>query len=271
MAYRKWLLSLMIPLLLPGGSAALAQADDDREEGPPREAAQAEPDESAGDSSAREPPGAESDICLEDSPEDCGTDSEGPKIYRTPLSGTLVKETPKEPRTVLFINPELLLGGQFSNYRSMGYFSFVNFGGGVGATYLEDWHFRLNVWAMNQEHRYLDRSINRTTVHSTWFIQPAAYAMYNAAHFPDWHYFVPMDLFLGAKLGVNVFLSDGPIGPLDDETRFLYGIAVLPRFYLYERMGIAPTLELTTIDYLKNFFFGYGLCLFWDFEVIGEE
>lgn len=205
-----------------------------------------------------------------------------PKPDDDPLSGVggdglrVVRiQEPKPP--VLFVNPELAFGGMFSNYRSLGNFTYIAFGGGVGMTYKEDWHFRLNVWALGEPHRHSKELAPLgaepqydTRTQTLWFVQPAAYAMYNLARYPDYHYFIPMDLYFGVKIGVNVFLAEEEVYRIRNETNFLYGIALYPRFYVYKRaFGFSPTVELATIDYLRNFFLHYGVTVFWDFEVIG--
>jgi len=216
------------------------------------------------------PPATETPAAPPVAPEEAGSPPRPSVLERTPQSGTLVRHYLPEPKIVLRINPELLLGGMLSNYRDLGYFMHVSFGGGVGFTYLEDWHFRLNLWALTEEHKYKGTNSGRTTKHRLWFVQPAAYAMYRAAHFPKYHYFVPMDLFLGVKVGMNAFVTDSPFGKRDNEMAFLYGIAVMPRFHVWDGFGIGPTLEVSTLDYLANFFFHYGLSFYWDFEVMGK-
>lgn len=205
-----------------------------------------------------------------------------PKPDDDPLSGVggdglrvvRIKE-PKPP--VLYVNPELSLGGMFSNYRSLGNFAYLAFGGGVGTTFREQWHFRLNVWALGEPHQHRkelpsagEEPVYEKQTRTLWFVQPAAYAMYNLARYPDYHYFIPMDLYFGVKVGANIFRTDKPFYRVKDEANFLYGVALYPRFYVYKRaFGFSPTVELSTIDYLRNFFLHYGVTVFWDFEVIG--
>lgn len=198
----------------------------------------------------------------------------------TPKSGTLVKRPVTPAETVLFINPELSFGGLFSNYRKMGHFNIISFGGGVGFTYLENWHFRLNLWASGQTHKHTwtDRApttgapVKYEQLVETWFIQPAIYAMYNLARFPDYHYWLPMDLFLGVKLGINIFEAERAFGfGMDDQVNVLWGFSLHPRFYMWKRLGISPNVEISTIDYFRNFFLHYGVTIFMDFDVVDKK
>ncbi len=194
-----------------------------------------------------------------------------PGSYRTPISNTLVAPVEEEKRRTLSIDPEIVIGGMFSNYKSLGYFNYVAGGGGVGFTYDEKWHFRLFTWVMRNPHDYTDRPTNRKTTYAVWLIQPAAYALYNVAHFAKYHYNVPMDLYLGLKVGANIAHKTPAWKEFDKQVNPLYGITILPRFYMWKGLVIAPTLEVSTIDYFKNFFFTYGVGIAWDFEVIDEH
>jgi len=195
-----------------------------------------------------------------------------------PLSGTVVRHNPAPKKLKLTIAPEVFIGGTFSNYRNLGFFAFFDFGAGLGVTLDEKWHFKLSVLALSETHRFTPAGEPLSTTgiakeehHDVWFIQPAAYVMYNVAHFPDYHYWVPMDLFIGAKFGANIFRVDEPFYNVSDKNDFLWGVAMNARFYIYKRFGIAGVLELSTVDYFRNFFFHYGASLFWDFEVMGKD
>lgn len=200
------------------------------------------------------------------------------EIEVMPLSGTVVRHNPEPKKLKLTIAPEVFIGGTFSNYRGLGYFAFFDFGGAIGATIDEKWHLKLSILALSETHRFTPQQSEPSTTgivqeenYDVWFIQPSVYVMYNVSKYPDYHYWVPMDLFVGVKLGANIFRPDKPFYNVKDENDFLYGIAMNARFYLYKRFGISGNLELSTIDYFKNFFFHYGASVFWDFEVLGKD
>ena len=253
---------------------------------PPLEAQQADTNDSSSTAVTKQPPSPVEDLPLaplntEGIPQ---KDKESPEkenrgeLETMPLSKTVVRHNPEPEKLKLTISPEVFIGGTFSNYRGLGYFAFFDFGGGVGFTFDETWLFKLSVLALSETHRFTPKQDPPSTTtlpieedHDVWFIQPTAYVMYNFAQFPDYHYWVPMDLFVGIKLGANIFRTDKAFYNVKDENDFLWGFAMTTRFYLYDRFGISGNLELSTIDYFRNFFFHYGMGIFWDFEVLGKE
>ncbi len=200
------------------------------------------------------------------STEPCPPDQEC--YERTALSGTLIRKIPEEKKPVLFLSPELSFGGTFSNYRNLGYFTYFDFGGGLSAIYNDSWRFKVHVRAMRDPHEQAGKP------YPLWFVQPTIHAQYNVAHFAKYHYNFPVDLYMGIKIGGNVMWADNRDDAkhpnIKDESNFLYGIEIEPRIYFWQRMGIGLTLELSTIDYLKNFFLNYGFNIFYDFEIIGK-
>ncbi len=206
---------------------------------------------------------------------DAAEEADDRPIIQTVQSGTYVREPKKDPPPrVLFLNPELNVSGTLSNYRSLGNFLRFSFGGGLGMTVFEDWHIRVAVRALSETHTLKERVSQTSTKHDIWFIQPTVTGFYRIVRYPEYHYYFPMDLFLGLKLGANRFQVDRPILDLNSKTDLLWGVAVMPRIYFwqgYGRFGLAPLLEVETIDYFKNFFFQFGASVFWDFETLGRR
>lgn len=190
-----------------------------------------------------------------------------PNVERMPQSKRLVRKQPEKDKKTLYINPDVILGGMLSHYKDLGNFSFLDFGGGLGFTFLEDWHFRAYVLALGENHVHKRQDGSEQEI-KVWLVQPTISAMYRIAHIPKWHYFFESDLFIGPKLGINVLSMERKIKKLDSGKKVFYGVSFLMRMYLYERFGIAPNVELGTVDYLANFFLQYGGVIFWDFELI---
>ncbi len=198
-------------------------------------------------------------------------------------SGMIIKTVEKPQKRLLFINPELDFGGVLGDYRSLGGFLWWQFGGGVGFTLLEDWHFRATVRSFRLLHRYTHLPkpyfpapfYGKEQDYACWFVQPTIYAMYRLGHYEKWHYFVPMDLFIGPKIGMNFLTKSDFLPAVKKKIDFNYGIAFLWRLYFHQtekwRIGAAPYVEISTVNYFKDFFVTYGVNVFWDFEILKES
>ena len=77
-----------------------------------------------------------------------------------------------------------------------------------------------------------------------------------------------MDLFIGAKLGMNFSLKPAGMPISESHKEINYGIAFLWRWYFYRHIGAAPYVELSTVDYMRNWFVSYGISAFWDFDIV---
>lgn len=193
------------------------------------------------------------------------------ETYITPQSGTLVRERKELPRKLLYITPEISLGGQYANYKKLGKLAHFTFGAGLGLTLDEVWHIRFSVLNLHETHHYTDAD-QHPHAYSVWFVQPTVYAYYALLHLDrQASPVVPLDLFLGLKGGANVFRISTPMQGLKSQTDGLFGVAFLPRFYFWKRLGIAASFEVATTDYFKNYFIQYGATFFYDFEVIGGK
>jgi|GEM_PF-4341567 len=198
-----------------------------------------------------------------------------PNFEITP-SGLLIEHVKPKEKQLLRINPELGFGGIVGKYRELGGFAWWQFDGGLGFTIKDDWHLRANVRAfrMAHEHTYLPDPyfpaplMGATKTYGAWFVQPSIYAYYCLGHYEKFHYFFPMDLFIGAKLGMDFFLKPDAMPISRKHTEINYGIAFLWRWYFNRRIGAAPYAELSTVDYMKNWFVSYGISAFWDFDII---
>ena len=182
-----------------------------------------------------------------------------------------MRERKEIPRTLLYINPELTLGGQYAKYKKLGKLAHFSFGAGVGLSIDEVWHLRFSVLNLHETHRYTDAA-RRDHNYSVWFVQPTVCAYYAVLHLDQRSSpVVPLDLFLGLKGGANVLRISAPMQGLKSQTDGLFGVAFLPRFYFWKRLGISASVEVATTDYFKNYFIAYGAAFFYDFELIGGK
>jgi len=273
-------ISLLPILLIVAASGVSAQENKNAAQAaPPNDAAtnsdQTQPPPADGESAAA--PDAQETAAPQPLPPESGSGNEKlPPNFEITRSGLLIEHVKPKEKQLLRINPELGFGGVVGKYRALGGFAWWQFDGGLGFTVKDDWHLRANVRAfrMAHEHTFLPDPyfpaplMGATKTFGAWFVQPSIYAMYCLGHYEKYHYFFPMDLFIGAKLGMDFYLKPAGLPVSEKRTEINYGIAFLWRWYFHRRIGAAPYAEVSTVDYMRNWFVSYGISAFWDFDII---